>query len=254
MQVTYTVTEADLPGPLTGTVTAQSTDSTGKPVTGTTAASVELTYVSAFIVDKKASEATAKVGDTITYTYTVNNTGNTTLSGFALTDDKLGSIVVTPDSIKPGETATGTANYIVAENDLPGPIVNALTATATDSKGNTITSSASASVDITYSPGCLIDGADLICQGKTEMFLANVVENPAYTYEYDWSMDETELGTGKSIKIAGGDYSLGNHTLQLTVSSRYGDAEGAPKTTSKCTKSVEVAPEPVAEWSMSVAR
>jgi hypothetical protein len=57
----HIITENDLPGPLINNATASCTDRTDKPLTATSNASVALTYVSAFTVDKKASAATAKV-------------------------------------------------------------------------------------------------------------------------------------------------------------------------------------------------
>lgn len=101
----------------------------------------------------------SKVGDVITYTYTITNTGTTTLNGpFNINDDKLGNFKCNPappppggpkppppppgspppppkGSIAPGGTLTCTATYTIKQADLAGCITNIATAT-----GNGLTS------------------------------------------------------------------------------------------------------------------
>jgi uncharacterized repeat protein (TIGR01451 family) len=147
---TYTILETDLPGPLTNVVTATATDSTGKAMTGEARASVELTYSASMEIVKTPSSTTAKVGDTVTYSYTVRNTGGVTLSNLALIDDKLGVVKINTNKLAVGETATGTSTHSVVEGDLPGPLTNIVTGTATDSQGRPITATATATVTLTY--------------------------------------------------------------------------------------------------------
>ncbi len=147
---TYTVVETDLPGPLTNVVTVTATDSTGKAMTAEARASVELTYSASMEIVKTPSTATAKVGDTVTYSYTVRNTGTVTLSDLALTDDKLGAIKINTNKLAAGDTATGTSSHLVVEGDLPGPLTNVVTGTATDSQKQPITATATATVTLTY--------------------------------------------------------------------------------------------------------
>jgi uncharacterized repeat protein (TIGR01451 family) len=147
---TYTIIETDLPGPLTNLVTVTATDSTGKAMTGEARASVELTYSASMEVVKTPSSTTAKVGDTVTYSYTVRNTGEVTLNGLALTDDKLGAIKINANTLAIGQTTTGTSSHLVVEGDLPGPLTNVVTGTATDTQGQPITATATATVALTY--------------------------------------------------------------------------------------------------------
>jgi len=147
---TYTVLETDLPGPLTNIVTVTATDSTGKAMTGEARASVELTYSASMEIVKTPSATTAKIGDTVTYSYTVRNTGEVTLNSLALTDDKLGAIRINANTLAVGQTATGTSTHIVVEGDLPGPLTNIVTGTATDVQGQPITATATATVTLTY--------------------------------------------------------------------------------------------------------
>ena len=148
---THTVAETDLPGPLSNVATASGTDSQGKAVTAQAKAAVSLTYTAAMEVIKLASATTSRVGDSVTYTYTVRNTGTVTIKGLKLVDDKLKDIKVDKDTLAPGDTATGSATHLVVEADLPGPLTNVVTATAKDSTGKAIMAEAKATVQLSYS-------------------------------------------------------------------------------------------------------
>jgi hypothetical protein len=136
--VSYTTLETDQPGPLTNVVTVTATDSAGKPVTSTATATVTLTYASGMYITKTPSTNTVAVGDTVTYSYRVVNTGKVTINTLALSDDKLGAIRMDKTTLAPGEAATGTASYTILETDLPGPLTNVVTATATDRQGQPV--------------------------------------------------------------------------------------------------------------------
>ena len=58
-------------------------------------------------VTKTASAASAKVGDTITYTYQVENIGATDLTGIQGVDSKLGPVTL-PVSLTTGASAQTT--------------------------------------------------------------------------------------------------------------------------------------------------
>ena len=146
----YTVLETDLPGPLTNRATVTAKDSVGKTVTGEASASVELTYAASMTIVKTPSTNSAAVGDSITYTYTVENTGKVTINDLAVIDDRLGTVTMAKLSLQPGETTTGTATHLVLETDIPGPLINNVTATATDRLGQPVTSDDTATVDLTY--------------------------------------------------------------------------------------------------------
>ena len=147
---THTIIETDLPGPLTNVATAKATDSQNKPVTATATATVSLTYTASMSVTKVPSSTTARVGESITYTYTVSNTGSITINGLSLSDDKLGKVTTDKTSLAPGESTIGTITYTVLEGDLPGPLTNIVTATATDSLKQPLTATATATVALTY--------------------------------------------------------------------------------------------------------
>jgi uncharacterized repeat protein (TIGR01451 family) len=85
----------------------------------------------------KNGPSSANVGDTITYTYTVTNTGELTLNNVQVADDMLGNITLGATTLNPGDSTMGTRLYTVLSSDLPGPIVN--TATATGQYGPDVT-------------------------------------------------------------------------------------------------------------------
>jgi uncharacterized repeat protein (TIGR01451 family) len=105
-------------------------------------------------VSKHASPTIAQVGETITYTYRITNTGTVPL-GIVAVDDQLGpvSFFLLPggtalfplQALQPGQAALGTRRYTVQAGDLPGPLVNTVTVTGTSS-AQVITATAQARV------------------------------------------------------------------------------------------------------------
>lgn len=94
---------------------------------------------------KTASPTAVKVGDTITYTYTIENDGNVELTNITLTDDKIGSISLSPTTLAAGATMTATATVTAAQE---GTLTNVATVTG-KYDNQTITDEAQATVLIT---------------------------------------------------------------------------------------------------------
>jgi uncharacterized repeat protein (TIGR01451 family) len=147
--ITYTVDETDLPGPLVNTVEITGTSHVGELVTAQDTYSVSLTSDPSIAIDKVANVDTATVGDTVTYTYIVTNTGNVSLSSITVFDDKLGNVTLGVTTLLPGASTGGTLDYVVAVTDLPGPISNTAVATGTPPVGADAT--AQVTVDVMVS-------------------------------------------------------------------------------------------------------
>jgi len=83
----------------------------------------------------------ADVGETITYSFTVSNIGNVTLSDVTV-DDPLVSVSGTLVILSPGDSdnTTFTAVYTITKDDIDrGYVTNTATATGTDPQGNDVT-------------------------------------------------------------------------------------------------------------------
>lgn len=99
----------------------------------------------AITITKMANVETAGVGETITYTYRVTNTGTVNLSDLTAVDTPLGVVPLEQSSLAPGQGTTGILTYTVTEADLPGPLTNTVIATGIFSSEET-TAAASISV------------------------------------------------------------------------------------------------------------
>jgi gliding motility-associated-like protein/uncharacterized repeat protein (TIGR01451 family) len=79
-------------------------------------------------------------GNSVTYTFTVKNTGNVTLSNFSLLDPKISStLTFTPASIAPDQTAVATAVYAITQAEKNASSVrNTATLTAITPAGTPV--------------------------------------------------------------------------------------------------------------------
>ncbi|WP_236642010.1 Ig-like domain-containing protein [Dokdonia sinensis] len=153
---TYNVTQDDIDaGTIENQASATGEDEDGNPQSdvsddgddtdGNTEDDVTVTDVSAMaqLTFAKASSSTGNnVGDIITYTFEVTNTGLVTVDNITIDDPVLGitDLPVTPSSLMPGEVGTATATYTITQADVDaGEVVNSATATGQDPDGNDVT-------------------------------------------------------------------------------------------------------------------
>ncbi|XWL01970.1 SpaA isopeptide-forming pilin-related protein [Macrococcoides goetzii] len=135
---TKVVTQADIDrGVITNTATTTGTPPVGlTPPTATDTADVSTNQQSTIDLDKTANKTSVALGDNITYTFTVTNTGNTTLTDVKVTDPMFSSVTLDKTTLAPGETATGTATKEVTQQDVDaGVVTNTATTTATPPSG-----------------------------------------------------------------------------------------------------------------------
>jgi len=160
VMASYTITHADLDaGSFKNTATATVGD-----VTGSADETVNAVTKAALTVTKAANPQTySSVGDVITYTITVGNTGNVSITDLAVTDVNVGVVpgYVSGDTdvdgiLDVGETWTYVATYEITQDDLDaGSVYNLATATGKDPEDN----------DVSDSDGVTVNA--IVCSGET---------------------------------------------------------------------------------------
>ncbi len=132
---TYTTTQPDVDaGSVTNVATAMGTDPYSNNVTSApstvTVDAVGATY-SLSLVKSTTTSAFSKAGQSIDYDYLVTNTGTTTISSIAISDNKLTTATVCPQaSLAPGVSETCTGAYTATQTDVDnGSVTNIATAT-----------------------------------------------------------------------------------------------------------------------------
>jgi uncharacterized repeat protein (TIGR01451 family) len=141
----------DVEAGYTGTLTNVIQATTGEGATGIFTQTTQV-FNAAIAVGKEANVEAASVGETITYTYQVTNTGSVTLTNVSAEDDRLGAISLLTTTLAPGASTAGTATYLVQESDLPGPLANTVLVTGSGMPpfSAVVTNTAGASVDLTF--------------------------------------------------------------------------------------------------------
>ncbi len=185
---TYVVTQDDIDSgvDITNTATANSTPRRGTITAPTADASVSVTAPTPEAVFSKIAspDSDAEEGDTITYTYSVQNTGNVTLTNTSISDVQSGTgtlsaITPTGVDIAPGTTQTFTATYVVTQDDFDAGtnITNTATLNTTPARGTLGARTADAVVT-------LADPAPLATLTKTASEDTDVTEGQIITYTY----------------------------------------------------------------------
>ena len=158
----YTLTQADIDaGTFTNVATATGTPPVGSNVSDTDDDTQTLVAAPALAVVKSASPKTySAVGQGITYTFAVTNTGNVTLTSVKIDDVRLGvaNLVVTPATLGPGQIGTAQAAYTISQSDLDaGTVANVATATGTPPTGPNVTGQDDETITATQAPSLSLE-------------------------------------------------------------------------------------------------
>jgi len=135
----------------TNLVTVSGVDSLGSTVTWDDELTVDV-IAPELTVTKQAGTLAALVGDTVAYTVTVTNSGDTPLTNVSAVDDPLGAVALISDTLEIGQSTTGVISTVVQAADLPGPLTNTVTASGQAPDGSTVSAQADASVDLLPPP------------------------------------------------------------------------------------------------------
>ena len=142
------VDEALLPGPITNTVVVTGTPPVGEVVTGTAFALVDVLFAPGIAITKIASAPLVNAGETVTYTYLVQNTGDVTLASVEAVDDPLGTVPLSQTLLRPGGLTTGTLSLTVDEAQRGSVITNTVIVTGRPPVGPEITARDGAEVAV----------------------------------------------------------------------------------------------------------
>ncbi|MBK6285215.1 MAG: hypothetical protein IPF54_23520 [Draconibacterium sp.] len=155
---TYQITQANLnSGSVTNTATATGKDPDNVTVTSSDSETVTANRQPGLTVTKNASPSTySQPGEVITFTINVENTGNVTITGIAVTDPLTG-LNTAIASLAPGAKQTFTQTYQITQANLnSGSVTNTATATGKDPDNVTVSSSDSETVTANRQPGLTV--------------------------------------------------------------------------------------------------
>ena len=168
---THTITQAEVnAGTVDNSATATGTPPTGPAVTSppdTTSTPIAQTASltldkSAVVADTNGNAVVGDPGDTITYSFSMTNTGNVTLAPVTVDDPLLPGLACTVASLAPAATASCTAagnTYVITPADaVAGSRAN--TATATGDAPGTVADPTATDTETVATATLLIDAVD----------------------------------------------------------------------------------------------
>ncbi|MFF5945686.1 hypothetical protein ACFY7X_34060, partial [Streptomyces althioticus] len=159
----YTVTQADIDTcreggattecVITNVAQAGGTDPQGREIVSEPAeasVTVPITEPRLTLDKRVTSSGPYQVGSTVEYTYTVHNTGNTTLHDVRVSDDRVGDVTCGTTTLAPGASTTCHGSYTITQADIDAcrnsgdttqcVVVNVARASATDPQGREVVS------------------------------------------------------------------------------------------------------------------
>ena len=231
---TYTITQADInAGAVYNLATTTGTPPVGNPVTGTSTdptpcgacpPNPECTTCTIVPLEQKPSIAITKegtyqdtttpigvtnVGDTVTYTFVVTNTGNVPLTNVTVTDP-LVAVLGGPIALAVGDSnsAAFTATYTITQADInAGAVYNLATTTGTPPVGNPVTGT---STDPTP---CTGNDCAPVVPSCPDCTITNLPKNPAIIAQNDTFTDIDGAAGNANVGNVLNDNGNGNDTL-----------------------------------------
>ncbi|MFK7803941.1 MAG: hypothetical protein AB8G95_20070 [Anaerolineae bacterium] len=245
---TYNVTQLDIDnGAITNTASVSGADIGGTTagdsdtVVTATAQNPELTLLKLVdAVEDVDTSTTFSAGDIVTYTFTVTNTGDTTLENVRVNDPLPG--ISTPicapaqgSTLGLGGTMTCTATYTLQQPDINnGDVINTATATGMTPNGISVDDNSTASVIATEAPDITLDKTYL--SNADEDSSNDVSVNDTLTYQFvitnsgnvsltDIQVDDPLPGLSTVSCPAGGLLPNNSKTCTATYSVRQTDVD-----------------------------
>ncbi|WP_204742246.1 DUF7507 domain-containing protein [Glaciihabitans arcticus] len=206
----YVLKQSDVDaGAVANTARATGTPPTGAAVSVTTPNSVSVAPTGTLTVLKTGAVTTGTgiAGDIVTFSFTIRNTGNVTLSGVTLTDSLAGLSIPaltwqggTTGVLAPNATATGTATYVIKQADVDsGSIANTATVTGKTPTGQTVPT-ATSSVTV---PTATADRRITVSQTASILTGAKVGDVVSYTITITNPGNQTLTGVTLTDTLVG---------------------------------------------------
>ena len=215
---TYVVTQDDIDAgvPITNTATGNATPASGTLVPPTADESLDLIAPNPLATLTKTPDVSTDLGagDTVTYTYTVENMGNVSLTNVSISDVHNGASTlsaITPATIATlavGDSVDFTATYVITQDDIDAgvTITNIATLNATPAQGTLPATTANAAVDVE-------DATPTLTLTKTASDDTDVAEGDTITYTYV----VTNTGNVDMTSVSVSDVQNGDGTLSAVT-------------------------------------
>lgn len=223
----HTLTQDDIDkGTYTNNASASGISPQDKTVSDSANVPTPLPAAPAVTIEKTGkAKGNLFAGDTVTYTFTVKNTGNVTLTNLAVNDPLLGGQINTIDKLIPGESKTFTRDYKVTQKNVDeGTVLNTATVTGKSPKGGSVTGKDDANVALPEAGQIKVEKSGALSSDA----------NPKAGDVVTWTFTVTNPGnvTVSNIKLE--DNFEGLSAIEVT---KWPGAEGvlAPKQTVKAT-------------------
>ncbi|MBT8192095.1 MAG: hypothetical protein KJP22_01740, partial [Acidimicrobiia bacterium] len=146
----WTCTSAALSGTITNTATVSARDPEGDVASDSASATATL---AAITLDKLSPASQISAPGEVTYSFTVNNTGEATLTSISISDPLTGPVTCPQTTLDPAASMTCTVSYVVTQADLDaGAINNTASVSGTAPDGSTFSASDTVSTPVVQSP------------------------------------------------------------------------------------------------------
>jgi uncharacterized repeat protein (TIGR01451 family) len=229
----YTITQADIDaGQVTNTAIAKGQDPQMLDVIDTSGTAVDNDIPTITVVPQSGAIAlvktgvyngdasNAKVGDTITYTFNVTNTGNLTIANIDINDATLGvaNLAVVPSILAPTEVGSATQDYIITQADIDaGQVTNTAIAKGQDPQSNDVMDISGTAVDNDIPTITVVPQSGAIALVKTGIYNGDASNaKVGDTITYTFTVTNTGNLTIANIDI--NDATLGVANLALVPS------------------------------------
>ena len=197
-------------------------------------------------VELPEGKKTAEVGDVLTYTITIKNTGNVTLTGINVSDtldngtslslytspECTGEPVTSIQSLDSNETKTLYAKYTVTAADAGKTLTNTATATSGDTKGEdevevTVNSQYTITVNVTHGTATSNDGLNLSSTSDTldsGTITVNAGDDVTITFDNQagYALDTVTVNESPDV-LTNGTYTFKDVTADHTITVVYAE-------------------------------